>query len=248
LGDILAETLERAFWNAYARSYDNLARHHQPYKDLVNEVCDCVDRFAQGRSLRVLDAGCGTGNFSWELTRRGHQVKGFDSSAAMLKRAETKRLSQPEHPDFRQLDLSQPLPYADGDFDAAVSVSVLFALADTRAALSNIRRTVRDGGLLVVTAVAERPAVSAVFREAVRREGLLRGIRTLLPLASVGVFSWLIDRRLASRNTTYEEQDLRADLAASGWLAKRLSRTYTDQSDLLAEALAEPRNAPPADT
>src|SRR3990167_9245761 len=110
---IKMKSLERFFWNQYAKSYDTLLRHYRPYQDLLQEVCGHIDSYAKGRSLRILDVGCGTGNYSMELSNRGHRVVGIDFSPSMLKRAEHKKDGGFEWPQFLLNDLNKTLPFTD---------------------------------------------------------------------------------------------------------------------------------------
>lgn len=47
------------FWDLYAKLYDTLT-HLKPYQDLHNNVLNALE--LKGGE-RILDAGCGTGNF-----------------------------------------------------------------------------------------------------------------------------------------------------------------------------------------
>lgn len=96
---------------------------------------------------RVLDAGCGAGPLSAALRAKGALVAGFDSSPAMVALAR-QRLG--EDADLRVADLSQPLPYADGEFDDVVCSLVLHYLQDWAAPLAELRRVLRPGGRLLL--------------------------------------------------------------------------------------------------
>ena len=100
----------------------------------------------QGR--QVLDAGCGSGPLTEDLRARGAVVAGFDSSRAMLELAR-QRLG--EDADLRVADLSQPLPYADGEFDDVVVSLVLHYLQDWSAPLVELRRVLKPGGRLLLS-------------------------------------------------------------------------------------------------
>lgn len=100
------------------------------------------------RGRRVLDAGCGSGPLAEDLRAKGAVVSGFDSSAAMLELAR-ERLG--EDVDLRVVDLGQPLPYADGEFDDVVVSLVLHYFKDWWAPLAELRRVLKPGGRLLLS-------------------------------------------------------------------------------------------------
>lgn len=77
------------FDSLYADSYDQL----YSAKDYIAE-CDMIEaaisRHAGSRVRSVLDVGCGTGNHSLELARRGYEATGVDLSQPMLVKAAAK--------------------------------------------------------------------------------------------------------------------------------------------------------------
>jgi SAM-dependent methyltransferase len=119
--------------------------------------CDAVgravERFGDGNAYRrVLDLGCGTGNHSVALARRGYDVRGVDLSDDMLRIARAKAATAGVRAAFHRGDMRDAR--VDGAFDVAL---ILFAalgyqteddaVADT---LANVRRHLRPGGLLLI--------------------------------------------------------------------------------------------------
>ena len=77
------------FWDIYAKLYDTL-NLLEPYQRLHREV---LDKLELKGGERILDAGCGTGNFEKLLSQNGSlnlKVEALDFSQAMLKRAKLK--------------------------------------------------------------------------------------------------------------------------------------------------------------
>lgn len=100
------------------------------------------------RDRHVLDAGCGSGPLAAALVDRGARVTGFDGSPQMIELAQ-RRLGSAVP--LRVHDLSQPLPYADGEFDDVVASLVLHYLEDWRPPLAEIRRVLKPGGRVVMS-------------------------------------------------------------------------------------------------
>lgn len=100
---------------------------------------------------RILDAGCGTGAAMAAVLRRARcQVSGVDPSHTMLLAAE-KRLSRrwlDRTADLRRAEL-ETLPFADGVFDAALVLNVLYFCDGEGQMLANLRRVIRPGGRIV---------------------------------------------------------------------------------------------------
>ncbi|GAB2890451.1 class I SAM-dependent methyltransferase [Streptomyces mayteni] len=97
---------------------------------------------------RILDAGCGSGPLSAALRDRGAVVTGVDASAGMLALAR-RRLG--DDADLHAVDLSDPLPFADGAFDDVVASLVLHYLEDWGPTLAEMRRVLRPGGRLIAS-------------------------------------------------------------------------------------------------
>ena len=105
--------------------------------------------FAEG--ARVLEAGCGVGAQTVELARRSPSTRfvAVDVNAASLARAKiaTQRAGL-TNVEFLEADVFA-LPFAERSFDAAFVCFVLEHLANPRAALGALARTLKPGGRLV---------------------------------------------------------------------------------------------------
>jgi 2-polyprenyl-3-methyl-5-hydroxy-6-metoxy-1,4-benzoquinol methylase len=96
---------------------------------------------------RVLDVGCGEGRFAAVLARAQAEVVGIDVAAEPLRRA---RLRHPEL-DLRQVPVQGAWPLQDASFDAVWAGEVIEHVADTAGWLSELRRVLRSGGLLLLS-------------------------------------------------------------------------------------------------
>ncbi len=99
---------------------------------------------------RVLDVGCGEGRFTEALAERGVRVMGIDVAEEPLRRA---RSRQPEL-DLRRVEPAGAWPLADVSFDVVWAGEVIEHVADTAAWLSEVRRVLRSGGVLVLSTPA----------------------------------------------------------------------------------------------
>ena len=107
-----------------------------------------------GLSTQLLDLACGSGSLTWELTKRGVDVIGVDSSADMLAVAREKAAVAQAQPlflcqDMRQLDLY-------GTVDGAVclldSLNHILSTAELAEILRRLGLFIAPGGLLVFDA------------------------------------------------------------------------------------------------
>jgi ubiquinone/menaquinone biosynthesis C-methylase UbiE len=96
----------------------------------------------------VLDAGCGNGRYLAALRGRSHRgpVIGVDRSPGMLAAAGAGRLAVGD---------VQALPFPDGAFDAALAMHMLYHVPERRAALAELRRVVRPGGVVLALTNSE---------------------------------------------------------------------------------------------
>ena len=119
---------------------------------------------------RVLDGGCGTGEFTQRLGRElGLELTALDLSPRMV------GLTRDRGLDTCLGDL-QALPFADTSFDCVVANRVLYHLPDLDRGLTDIARVLRPGGRLVAITYSrehlqelwtllreESPSASATF-------------------------------------------------------------------------------------
>lgn len=108
-----------------------------------------IELLPEVRGKRVLDVGCGSGALSSRLADRGAVVTGFDISPSMLRFASQRGLSSAS---FRVADLAEPLSFLkDSSFDVAVASLVIHYLRDWVPPLRELRRVLRDDGVLVLS-------------------------------------------------------------------------------------------------
>lgn len=106
---------------------------------------------------RLLDIGCGAGRHSVEAVRRGADVVALDLSLDDLRRART------GVEEFGDVDVPQPgaflaargdarrIPFDDASFDRVIASEVLEHIPDDDAAIAELVRVLRPGGVMAVT-------------------------------------------------------------------------------------------------
>jgi SAM-dependent methyltransferase len=122
-----------------AATYDEL----RPVDDNWREIYEALVREGDLAGRRVLDVGCGTGNFAAALSE-GARVWGVDQSPEML---EVARARAPEVR-FKQAS-ADALPFKDGWFDRATIWLVVHLLERGRV-YSEIRRVLGASGRIAV--------------------------------------------------------------------------------------------------
>lgn len=110
----------------------------------------------------VLDVGCGTGNYTIELVKRGVDAIGIDSSEEMVAYARIKAKNANIETSFHTSD-AMNLPFPDSTFDMVISNGLLCFLKEPEKALMEMRRVLKPGGRLVV-GVLNRWSPWALFR------------------------------------------------------------------------------------
>ena len=118
----------------------------------------------------LLDAGCGTGNFSLKLARRGACVTGIDLAPGMLTVAREKAASEGLPVTFVQMDLCR-LDYPDSHFDGAVSMAAFEFICEPRRAFGEMMRVLKPGGRLLIGTINRDSSWGALYREQARKPG-----------------------------------------------------------------------------
>ncbi len=153
-------------------SYEQTASAYAVHRHTHGGVsCVLYKRDGLGPGARVLEVGCGTGNYIRTLSeRQGWDAYGLDPSAAMLARART----EPE-PVSLILGRAEQMAFAADTFDLVFSVDVIHHIADKVAFYAGVAQGLRPGGqVCTVTDSADiirsREVLSGYFPETVDRE------------------------------------------------------------------------------
>jgi ubiquinone/menaquinone biosynthesis C-methylase UbiE len=106
-----------------------------------------LDWVKPASGLRWIDVGCGNGAFTELLAERcaAAEIQGVDPSEAQLAFARSRHSAGIAQ--FRQGD-AMALPFADNSFDAAAMALVIFFVSDPPAAIAEMARVIRPGGLV----------------------------------------------------------------------------------------------------
>ena len=102
----------------------------------------------------VADLGCGPGAHALALARRGYDVVGVDGSPRMVEVARTRAARDEVDATFDVHDVSAPLRFADASLGGVLAILVLQHLPHPAAFIAEIRRCLRPGGHLLITAPA----------------------------------------------------------------------------------------------
>lgn len=129
---------------------DFLAKSGDVYARTKYEV---LLKWLSGRGrLRILNAGCGSGELSCLLAAAGHQVVGIDPDPTYIQLARDR--AGDRFPDSKFVVSSVEGYAGPADFDAAVSTDVLEHIEDDRTAFEKIAELTRPGGLILITVPA----------------------------------------------------------------------------------------------
>src|SRR6201988_4639036 len=116
------------------------------------------DRLGIGPSTKVIDVGCGAGRHSFEAYRRGADVIAFDRDAAEVRAVEnimTAMAEAGEAPTSARAEAvvgdALALPYADETFDCVIASEILEHIVDDNAAIGELIRVLKVGGMLALT-------------------------------------------------------------------------------------------------
>lgn len=162
------------------------------------------------QGARVLDVGCGNGAYTLEIGRAAALVWGIDIDRRWLYEFSGQPCITPTI-GAAQADGEQ-LPFGDAVFDVVFCIETIEHVGNDRVALYEMRRVLRDGGTLLLTA----PNKWFPFET--------HGVRGIPYSYLIPFVSWLpmpLHRRYANARI-YTARSIRKVLEETGWRAIRV--------------------------
>ena len=133
----------KSFWDRNAKHYDRFMRKDRAAYDAMYELIRPVVK-----AKTVLELATGTGLIAKHIVNAAAHIEATDVSVEMI--AEAKRDNRSAKLHFSVQDMFR-LPYADKSFDVVIVSNALHIVPQPEKALQEIRRVLKDGGLLIAS-------------------------------------------------------------------------------------------------
>ena len=123
---------------------------HMRDDDLENIEDSWIDKYSDiifAYKGKLLDLGCGVGQYSKHFYDNGFDVTSADISERALEYLSEKY----EGIETARIDMTEPLPFADKSFDVVfANLSIhFFSENDTRSLIAEVKRILKDNGIFV---------------------------------------------------------------------------------------------------
>jgi SAM-dependent methyltransferase len=131
-----------------------------PYVQLITQYASKTSKDSHGSHSSqvsyILDLGCGNGLSSYLVSQKGHRVIGTDISPLFLKKAKSfdkndNKTEYLKHVEYLACD-ALSLPFKAETFDLVCSNELIEHLPDVLSALLEMKRVLKNGGILIVMA------------------------------------------------------------------------------------------------
>lgn len=136
------------YWTQRADGFAQLRKKEFNSKKADLWMAEIQRYLPQGRNLRILDVGTGTGFFALLLARAGHQVVGIDLTEEMIVNARKAAEEQGLAVEFYVMDAEHP-EFPAGSFDVVLTRNLTWALPHIDDAYKSWHRLLKKGGVLI---------------------------------------------------------------------------------------------------
>ncbi len=140
----------RSAWNDRAADWDAMSEANAVAPDRVADLDRITAALHLTQGSKVLDAGCGSGQWALAFAARGCAVTAVDLSPEMIERARGHSAAQNLPVEWRLGDLTT-LADPDATYDAVHARASLQFTPDITAALTGFRRVLRPSGYLLAS-------------------------------------------------------------------------------------------------
>ncbi|MGN1033457.1 MAG: class I SAM-dependent methyltransferase, partial [Intestinibacter sp.] len=138
----------QANWTESAKGYSeqNNRELQSDKKEIWTEAI--LENVVKEGKLKVLDIGCGPGEFTILMALAGHDATGVDLTPAMLDQARNNAKKYNVEANFINMDV-QNLQFEDETFDLIIARNVTWNLQDAESFFKGCHRVLKVGGRMV---------------------------------------------------------------------------------------------------
>lgn len=224
-----------AYWEANAETWTELSRAgHDVYRDGQNTPA-FLAMLPPVTGLLGLDIGCGEGENTRHVARRGARMQAIDVAPTFVHHAKAMEEKEPLGIEYQVADAAA-LPFGDASFDFVTAFMSLMDMPDLPQALTEIKRVLSPGGF--VQASILHPCFCPLYRKPVHAEdGSIRAVEVARYFDSADgeIETWCFSTIPAAEKLTVQPFRIpRFHRTLSGWINLILS------SGLVLEGLGEP--------
>lgn len=140
-----------SYWTKRADSFFELRHDEIESEKSAKWLEEIKQLLPAGKSLNILDLGCGTGYFEVILGREGHKVTGIDLTEEMITKAnEMIRIYGLDSNDVKAMvGDAENVAFADESFDVVITRNLTWTLPHPIDAYKDWYRVLRKGGVLL---------------------------------------------------------------------------------------------------
>lgn len=115
-----------------------MGKTSEEYSSILKEI--------KWRNKKVIDVGCGTGYFAYQVAKRGGNVLGIDYSEEAIRIAKERY----QHPNlvYKKIDVSKKIIEK---FDVVVSIGTLEHMDNPFLMLKKLKKSLKQGGKIIIT-------------------------------------------------------------------------------------------------
>jgi 2-polyprenyl-3-methyl-5-hydroxy-6-metoxy-1,4-benzoquinol methylase len=155
----------RSLWNERAASWDEMSEENAVTPDRAADLQRTLAALGVGPGDRMLDAGCGTGQYALAFAELGLQVTAIDLAPDMIAHARQHEVDR--HPPLTwRIEQVAEISDPDAAYDAIFARAVLPFVPSIPDALTELRRVLKPVGRMLVSVPG---ALSPIYRRSWRR-------------------------------------------------------------------------------
>ncbi|MBW1699463.1 MAG: methyltransferase domain-containing protein [Deltaproteobacteria bacterium] len=145
--------MSEEFWWKHCGFFYKAAKRCELVQNVHRGFFEALDRLNLPPGIKVLDAGCGTGNSTFPLAERGFNVLAIDFGLSVINQARALNLKKYHFTRIRfgLMDLSRNLPIKDNAFDLVASLHCIMKVKNVDLTLKEFYRILKPGGRAVIS-------------------------------------------------------------------------------------------------